>query len=155
MSTPETKATFSSQQPRVDDLPGSTSWFMGFHLSWLASFLSVPLQQPGFKVPGAWVHPSVWPWVSHFALSRALLWDCRDGGGERTGIVCGGLSRDWHSAGGLSSAPCPLVWPALPIPGIFCRSRTSSSSSSARRKHVLIPDRLLMIPNPATDSGNS
>lgn len=107
MSTPETKATFSPQQPRVGDLPGNTSWFMGFHLSWLASSLSVPLQEPGHKVPGACVHPSVWPWVSHFTPSHALLGIAEVE--EVEWLSVGGLSSDWLCVWGSQWSLSPRV----------------------------------------------
>lgn len=117
MSTPETKATFSSQEARVSDLFCSTSWFMRVNLSWFSSSLSATLQKPGDKVTRAWVHLSAWPWVSHYALSCALLCKSGVGAAEVEEVKQWALCRRT-----LAVIPlCPLIplcLPAVPTTGL-------------------------------------
>jgi len=63
------------------------------------------------------------------------------------GTAHGGLGSD--ASRPLSSRVCQRC------PPLGCTSATTASCSPDRRRHVVIPDRLLMIPNPSTDSGDS
>lgn len=64
------------------------------------------------------------------------------------GTVHGGLGSDPPV-----SLPSPRVCHGCPPLG--CVSASTAPHGPDRRRHVLIPDRLLMIPNPSTDSGDS
>lgn len=133
-----------------------------FHLNnqeWMTS-----LEAP----PDSWFVLAHFPCVCPPAGARTRCWSlgpslCVPLGESLCSLSCLQRSAGWALQRWSSwndrhmgvSAVLPVPSSGQHCPCLGCRSTSSTSSSSDRRKRVLIPDQLLMIPNPATDSGNS